>query len=72
MSEDDRLTKAKELIKRLQRREFYQFVGEIILRSSEYKKCTEQDIVNYANQDGYGTTLTEDDIAVRKYSVNFA
>jgi len=30
-SDDPRLAKAKELIKRLHKREFYQFVGEILL-----------------------------------------
>lgn len=42
------------------------------MKPSEYRPCTEKDLVNYAVQDGYGEMITEDDIAVRKYSVNFA
>ena len=42
------------------------------MKPQEYRPCTEKDLVNYAVQDGFGDIITEDDVAVRKYSVNFA
>lgn len=84
ISKDPRLQPAKELIKRLKRREFYPYVGEVVFGSDTksvgsglkgkelYNKITEKDIVDFARQDGYGLELRESDIALRKYKLNFA
>ena len=71
------MNKARELIKRLKRREFYDFVGEIIVPPNPDignkwdLKFTEKNICDFAKQNGYGLDLKEEDIALRKYSVNF-
>lgn len=82
VSSDPRLQKAKDLIKRLNRREFYPYVGEVIFGSDSmcsghkgkelYSHITEKDVVACAQQDGYGLELREEDIALRKYKLNFA
>jgi HD superfamily phosphohydrolase len=82
VSDDPRLAKAQALIKRLNRREFYPYVGEVIFGSESmssgqkgkelYSRLTEKDVVACAQQDGYGLTLREEDIALRKYKLNFA
>lgn len=36
------------------------------------KKVTEKDVIAFAHQDGYGAELNEEDIALRKYTLNFA
>lgn len=84
MSPDERLAPAKELIKKLKRRDFYPYIGEVVfgkdtkqlggtVKGKELmKSITEKDIVHYASQDGYGNDLREEDIALRKYSLNFA
>jgi hypothetical protein len=46
MSTDPRLHKAKELIRRLKCREFYDFIGEILIPSgSNFKGFSEKDII---------------------------
>lgn len=85
VSSDPQLKPAKELIKKLKRRDFYPYVGEIVFdqgRAKEgsevvkgkelLKKTTEKDIIAWAQQDGYGLELREEDIALRKYTLNFA
>ena len=85
VSEDVRLAPAQELIKKLKRRDFYPYVGEIVFDSSMQgsvtstlkgkellKKLTEKDIVDFATQDSDGTVLKEEDISLRKYTLNFA
>jgi deoxynucleoside triphosphate triphosphohydrolase SAMHD1 len=84
MSPDPRLAPAKELIKKLKRRDFYPYVGEVVFGADTkqnggtvkgkelMKKIQEKDIIQYASQDGYGLELNEEDIALRKYSLNFA
>ena len=72
VSEDVRLKEAQELIKRLHRRDFYPFVSEILHKKQASVRCTEQDIVNYACADDNGYTLRVEDIAVRRYTINYA
>jgi hypothetical protein len=84
VSTDPRLAQAKELIKKLKRRDFYPYVGEIVFDSNSknllsttkgkelLKKITEKDIVDCASQDSSGLVLKEEDISLRKYSLNFA
>ena len=85
VSEDPRLGPAQELIRKLKRRDFYPYVGEIVFDSSMrgsmnstlsgkelLKKVTEKDIIACAKQDSDGTTLREEDISLRKYTLNFA
>lgn len=54
MSSDPRLAKAKELIKRLKRRDFYPYVCEVIIPSGPngkqlLKKATEKAVVEFAS-----------------------
>ena len=83
MSPDPRLTPAKELIKKLKRRDFYPYVGEVVFAANSkdmnttngkelMKITTEKDIIKCASQDSSGLVLQEEDIALRKYSLNFA
>ena len=84
VSKDPRLLPAKELIKKLQRRDFYPYVGEVIFGSETkstgsgpkgkelFNRITEKDVIACAKQDGYGLVLREEDIALRKYKLNFA
>ena len=85
VSEDPRLAPAQELVRKLKRRDFYPYVGEIVFDSSMkgsltsslkgkelLKKVTEKDIVACASQDSDGTQLREEDISLRKYTLNFA
>jgi hypothetical protein len=85
VSEDERLAPAQELIRKLKRRDFYPYVGEIVFDSSMrgsvsatlsgkelLKKVTEKDIIDCAKQESDGTTLREEDISLRKYTLNFA
>jgi len=85
VSDDERLAPAQDLIRKLKRRDFYPYVGEIVFDSSMrgsvsasvggkelLKKVTEKDIVDCAKQDSDGTTLREEDISLRKYTLNFA
>lgn len=77
ISPNPEMKKAKELIKRLKRREFYDFVGEIIVPPNPENgqkwdlKFNEKNIADFARQNGYGVDLKEEDLALRKYSVNF-
>ena len=84
VSPDPRLKEAKELIKKLKRRDFYPYVGEIVFDSNSQnlsstakgkellKKINEKDIIACAAQDSSGLELREEDISLRKYSLNFA
>lgn len=85
VSEDPRLATAQSLITKLKRRDFYPYVGEIVFDSSLrgsftstltgkeiHKRVTEKDIVACAQMDGDGTQLREEDISLRKYTLNFA
>lgn len=84
ISKDPRLQPAQELIKKLKRRDFYPYCGEVVFGATQgdvktplkgkelMKKITEKDIVAFAGQDGSGLDLREEDIALRKYSLNFA
>ena len=76
---------AQDLIKKLKRRDFYPYVGEIVFDSSMQgsfnstlrgkdllKKVTEKDIIACATQESDGTVLLEEDISLRKYTLNFA
>ncbi len=60
------------MIKRLHRRDFYPFVGEIIYKGKDSIPCVEADIIKYAAVDGYGNSLKEEDISVRRYTINYA
>jgi hypothetical protein len=84
MSADPRLGPAKELIKKLKRRDFYPYIGEVVFGADTkqlggtakgkelMKRFSEKDIVAFASQDGSGLELREEDISLRKYSLNFA
>jgi hypothetical protein len=68
----------------LKRRDFYPYVGEIVFDSNSknllstakgkelLKKINETDIIDCASQDSSGLVLKEEDISLRKYSLNFA
>lgn len=43
-----------------------------MFRHDDGIKCSEKDIVNYASSDSYGNIIKEEDIAVRKFTINFA
>lgn len=46
--------------------------SEVVKGKELLKKTTEKDIIAWAQQDGYGLELREEDIALRKYTLNFA
>jgi hypothetical protein len=75
MSEDPRLKKAQDIIKRIKRRDFYLFGGEKVIPNElvpHDKDFTEKDIVNCASMSSDGISITEDDIVLRSFKVNFA
>jgi hypothetical protein len=75
MSEDPRLKKAQDTIKRIKRREFYLFAGEKVIPNEVVPNArffSEKDIVNCSSLSSDGIELTEDDIVLRSFKVNFA
>jgi hypothetical protein len=59
----------------MHRRDFYKFVGEKVVSTELFPRVnhiTERDILKYVSMDGYGSTLNEDEIVIRKHTVNFA
>ena len=63
------------MIKRIQRRDFYKFVGEKVVpigMTFKYKQVTESNIVNCQSMIDGDIQISEDDIVLKKFSVNFA
>lgn len=74
-SEDPRLKKAQELLERMQMRQHYKCVGEKGLKKavakSKWNQITTEEIVKYAEPLPDGEMLRSDEIAVKKFKINY-
>jgi HD superfamily phosphohydrolase len=73
-SEKVELYKAKEIIKRIQKRDLYKFVGEYVCTSNsnnleKFINIKEEDIINCATNN-CGVELDREDIKIMKYNLN--
>lgn len=74
-SDDPRLDKAKEMIVNLKTRDFYKYVGEKVIPLSHVpmlKNLSEKDVVNCQSTSSQGISISEQDIVLRKFGVNYA